>query len=76
MGRRISGRDYEGRKAMNEKILVTVDQATRMLSIGRSKLLELTYAGEIPSFKLGNRRLYSPSDLEAWAASLMQWKNK
>jgi len=61
---------------MNEKILVTVDQAARMLSIGRSKLLELTYAGDIPSVKLGKRRMYSPSDLEAWVDSLVQWKNK
>jgi len=31
------------------KILVNVAEAVDILSIGRSKLLELTYAGKIPS---------------------------
>ena len=54
---------------MVEKIMVGVDEAISLLSIGRTKLLELTYAGEIPSIKLGRRRLYSRKSLEDWAAS-------
>ena len=59
---------------MNEKILVNVEEAARMLSLGRTKLLELPYAGEIPSVKLGGRRKYFPADLNAWANSLKEEK--
>jgi excisionase family DNA binding protein len=52
---------------MTQKLLVGVDEAISILSIGRSKLLEMTYAGDIPSLRVGRRRLYKVSELEAWA---------
>jgi len=48
------------------QILVTVDQATRLMQIGRSKLLELAYDGSIPSLKVGTRRLFKRKALEEW----------
>jgi len=52
---------------MVAKILVDVQEAMEILSIGRTKLLELTYDGEIPSIKVGRRRLYKTASLEEWA---------
>jgi len=49
------------------KILVNVAEAVDILSIGRSKLLELTYAGKIPSLKVGRRRLFFLEGLATWA---------
>jgi excisionase family DNA binding protein len=34
--------------------------------IGLSKLAELTATKEIPSFRIGRRRLYRVADLDAW----------
>jgi excisionase family DNA binding protein len=48
------------------QILVTVDQATRLMQIGRTKLLELAYDGSIPSLKVGARRLFKRKALEEW----------
>jgi len=50
----------------SEQLLVTVDQATRILQIGRTKLLELVYDGSIPSLKVGSRRLFKRKALEEW----------
>tara|TARA_R100001143_G_C3322613_1_gene115516 strand:- start:421 stop:636 length:216 start_codon:yes stop_codon:yes gene_type:complete len=54
-----------------EKILVSVEEAVSLLSIGRSKLLDLTYDGSIPSIKVGRRRLYSLESLQVWARDEM-----
>ena len=48
------------------KMLVSVEEAMSALSLGRSKLLELTYNGEIPSVKVGRRRLFSVDELQQW----------
>jgi excisionase family DNA binding protein len=48
------------------KMLVSVEEAMSALSLGRSKLLELTYSGEIPSVKVGRRRLFSVDELQQW----------
>jgi len=56
------------RKTIN-KILVSRAEAQEILSIGRSKLLELAYSGEIPSLKIGSRRLFETEALYAWARS-------
>ncbi|MQF49039.1 helix-turn-helix domain-containing protein [SAR202 cluster bacterium AC-647-N09_OGT_505m] len=53
---------------MSDKILISVDEAMAALSLGRSKLLELTYSGELPSIKVGRRRLFPVDGLTAWAS--------
>mgnify|MGYP006410057447 CR=1 FL=1 len=49
------------------KILLSVEETMRALSLGRSKLLELAYSGEIPSIKVGRRRLFPWKGLVEWA---------
>ena len=48
----------------------SVDEACAALSIGRSRLYELIASGELPSIKLGRRRLISHASLEAFIATL------
>jgi excisionase family DNA binding protein len=43
-----------------------VKEAADVLRIGYSTMKELLRSGEIPSFKLGSRRLVSGEDLANW----------
>jgi excisionase family DNA binding protein len=54
-----------------DKILVSVSEGASLLSLGRSKFLDLTYDGSIPSIKVGRRRLYSLERLQVWARDEM-----
>jgi excisionase family DNA binding protein len=54
------------------KMLVSVEEAMSALSLGRSKLLELTYSGEIPSVKVGRRRLFSVDELQQWVTKRLK----
>ena len=49
--------------------LVDVATAARFLGVGRTLLLELAYAGEIRSVKVGSRRLFPVAELERWVAA-------
>jgi excisionase family DNA binding protein len=49
-----------------DKLVVGVDEACKALSMSRTVLLEKTYAGVIPSFKVGRRRCYSTEELLKW----------
>ena len=46
--------------------LLTVDETIRVLRLGRTRVNEMLRSGEIPSLKLGRRRLVRRKDLEAW----------
>jgi excisionase family DNA binding protein len=46
--------------------LLTVDETIRVLRLGRTRVHEILRSGEIPSLKLGRRRLVRRKDLEAW----------
>ena len=50
--------------------LIGIEEAARSLGFGRTTLLKLTYSGEIPSIKIGRRRMYRPSEIEAWLDSV------
>jgi excisionase family DNA binding protein len=54
------------------RILVGVEEAMEALSIGRSKLLELTYSGELKTVKIGRRRLYSLDGLHDWVRAKIE----
>ena len=54
-----------------QKILVNIEETMKLLSIGRSKLLDLTYNGTIPSLTVGRRRLYPLEQLQLWARDQM-----
>lgn len=49
------------------KILLSVEETLQALSLGRTKLMELTYQGSIPSVKIGKRRLYPLDQVTQWA---------
>ncbi len=50
-----------------KKITVSIPEAAEILSLGESKLKELIYQGEIPSLKVGSRRLIRRESLKEWA---------
>ncbi len=50
-----------------EKLLLSVDQASEVIGLGRSVTYEKIMAGEIASVKVGRRRLIPASALAAWA---------
>jgi excisionase family DNA binding protein len=50
-----------------QRIFVNIEETMKLLSIGRSKLLMLTYDGSIPSLTVGRRRLYPLEGLQTWA---------
>jgi len=51
-----------------ETLLWDVKKACEELHLSRSKLLQLTYDGEIPSLTIGRRRMYMPKHLRRWAS--------
>jgi len=46
------------------KIAYTIDQATEVSSIGRSKLYKFIKSGELPTVKVGRRTLIEHKSLE------------
>jgi len=54
------------------KLAVGYSEAASLLSIGERTLRELVYTGEIPSLRVGTRRLIRMADLEAYVAAQVQ----
>ena len=48
------------------RFALSIAEAAKALGIGLSKMAELIADGEIPSFKIGRRRLIRPLALEDW----------
>jgi len=58
-------------KGMTEhSLLITVENAAELLSIGKSKAWELVAQGKIPTIKLGKRRLVLRRGLEQLVETL------
>lgn len=55
-----------------QPILRPLPEGWEALGIGRTKFLELVSAGEIPTVRIGRRRLVSTDALEAYAAKLVR----
>ena len=53
---------------MVERILVGVEEAAKMLSISPRMVHLLVHKGELPSVKIGNRRLFRPESLKEWVS--------
>lgn len=47
-------------------LLITVEEAARLLGIGRTKAYELVMSGEVQSIKLGRRRLMVRASLDSF----------
>jgi excisionase family DNA binding protein len=56
----------------NDKLLVTVDEAARRLSIGRSHIYEHLLRGNLRSVRIGRSRRIASSDLEAFIDQLLR----
>ena len=54
-----------------DPILLSLDEAKECLGLGRSKLLDMAYRGELPSIKVGRRRLFPVEGLQRWARDQM-----
>ena len=54
---------------MDEKLLLRVEEAAKLCSLGRSKMYELIMAGEIPSIRVGRAVRVPAEALREWAAS-------
>ncbi|MFC7290409.1 helix-turn-helix domain-containing protein [Hirschia litorea] len=53
----------------HKPIAVAPADAAKIAGIGRTKLYAALSSGELPSFKIGTRRLIRVSAIEAWLAS-------
>jgi len=51
---------------MSERLTLTRVEAAEIIGISRAKIDELIACGAIPSLKIGGRRLFLRSSLEAW----------
>lgn len=51
-----------------EPLAVGMNEATRLVPLSRAKLYTLVMSNEIPSFKIGSRRLLSVAALREWVA--------
>ena len=56
----------------SETLLVTIVEASRLLSLSRSKVYELLYAGSLTSVRIGGARRVRRSDLEEFVRELRQ----
>lgn len=54
-----------------EKLFLSVNEVSELTGLGRSKILELAYAGKIPSVLVGRRRLFPGEVLREWARDLV-----
>lgn len=52
-----------------ERLAYDVDALTHVLPLGRTKLYELIQSGELPSIKVGRRRLITRSAVEQFLAA-------
>lgn len=51
---------------MSEKLLLKIEEAAQLLSLGKRKVEELTAGKLIPHVKIGKCLRFSPDDLRAW----------
>lgn len=59
--------------AAEAPLLLTIEAAARLLSIGRSMAYELASNGELPTVRLGRKRLVRRSDLLEFVERLGAW---
>jgi excisionase family DNA binding protein len=52
--------------AIEQSELMTVDETIRLLRLGRTRVNEILRSGDLPSYKLGRRRLVRRRDIEEW----------
>lgn len=60
----------ESASVENQTLLVTIEEAARLLGIGRTTMFELIGRGELKSVRLGRRRLIARRQLESFVEEL------
>lgn len=55
-----------------DRILYSVPEAARLMSIGRSTLYQLMANGELPSVKIGTRRLVARNSIDAYVERMCE----
>jgi excisionase family DNA binding protein len=56
--------------ALEEKLLWSVRETCERLGLGRTIVLALAYSNQLPSIKVGRRRMFPANRVRDWAASL------
>jgi excisionase family DNA binding protein len=54
-------------------VLITSEEAARLLTISQRKLWELTKAGKVPCLRIGRVLRYDPRDLTQWVEDQKKW---
>jgi len=52
----------------NERLTLTVDEASKVTGIGRDSMRRLVNEGTVPSIRIGRKYLIPKARLEAWLA--------
>ena len=65
-----SGAELSGLAVRGQTLLVTVEEAARLLGIGRTTMFELIGSGKVKSIRLGRRRLIARTSLESFVDGL------
>jgi excisionase family DNA binding protein len=55
-----------------EPLVLSVKDCVRLTTLGRTKLYEALASGELPSLRVGRRRLIRMTALHTWLAGLEQ----
>jgi excisionase family DNA binding protein len=63
--RRLLKLEFKSTTAAEDELL-TVDEVHAWLRLGRTRLNELLRTGELPSYKLGRRRVVRRGDVMEW----------
>jgi excisionase family DNA binding protein len=58
----------------NESLLLTVEEASRLLRVGRTTMFDLIGRGEIKSIRIGRRRLIARKSLESFVDDMSATK--
>ena len=53
-----------------EKILLSIEDVTRLIPFSRGAIYKMVYRGRIPSKRLGRRIVFDPDDLRSWRQNL------
>ncbi len=69
-GNQVDFYDLDRPLVFQEQLLFTVVEVAKILSLSRTKVYELLYAGELPSVKIGASRRVRRADLEKFVSNL------
>ena len=56
----------------NLKLLWTQAEVVKYLSLGKATVQKLTASGQLPSIKIGARRLYPVDEVRHWVSSIKE----